>query len=187
VNHFYEGIPGFFDFQDLYREQVERVSEPARFVEVGAFMGKSSAFMAVEIVNSGKNISFDVVDCWDVVPWRATEWKIPIGPQGVMGEFMRHHLEGGTLKHIRPIRAYSLEAARMHEDKSLDFVFIDDDHRFEAVESGIRAWLPKIKKGGVLAGHNINGSKGVKDGVGVVFGTEWKRVSKDCWMYRVGR
>jgi len=183
MDHFYESIPGFFNFEDLYRWQVERAADGARFVEVGAFMGKSSAFMAVEIVNSGKSIVFQVVDCWDVIPSRALREHIGIGPEGVIGHFMANHQQGGTLPHIRPVRAYSLEAVRLHEDASLDFVFLDDDHTRKAVASGVRAWKRKVKTGGILAGHNI-ALPDVHRGVCDVLGDAWKHTSRDCWFHR---
>lgn len=38
----------------------------------------------------------------------------------------------------------------------LDFVYIDGDHRYESVKKDIELYYPKIKKGGVLAGHDYN-------------------------------
>ena len=43
---------------------VGRFESGAHFVEVGTFLGKSAIYMAVEIINSGKNIKFDCVDHW---------------------------------------------------------------------------------------------------------------------------
>src|SRR5207253_8367684 len=39
-------------------------------------------------------------------------------------------------------------------DASVDFVFIDAGHDFNSVCNDIRVWLPKVKPGGVLAGHD---------------------------------
>lgn len=52
------------------------------------------------------------------------------------------------------IRKSSLEAAKDFEDGSLDFVFIDADHTYDATKADIAAWGPKVKKGGLLCGHD---------------------------------
>ena len=46
--------------------------------------------------------------------------------------------------------------AKQVKDKSLDFVFIDADHRYPAVIKDLAAWVPKLKPGGVLCGHDIH-------------------------------
>jgi predicted O-methyltransferase YrrM len=52
--------------------------------------------------------------------------------------------------HIAP----SPVAAEMFDDESLDFVYIDGDHSYEATLKDIKAWTPKVKKGGIVAGHD---------------------------------
>jgi hypothetical protein len=52
------------------------------------------------------------------------------------------------------IRAYSVEAARQITDESLDFSYIDADHSFGGCVSDLIAWWPKIRPGGILAGHD---------------------------------
>lgn len=41
-------------------------------------------------------------------------------------------------------------------DDELDFIFIDGDHSYEATLADITNYWPKIKKGGIFAGHDIN-------------------------------
>lgn len=53
------------------------------------------------------------------------------------------------------LRMPSLEASRQIEDRSLDFVYIDGDHRFDAVMMDIILWAPKVKPGGIVAGHDF--------------------------------
>lgn len=54
------------------------------------------------------------------------------------------------------IRNRSLEAAREVPDGSLDFVFIDANHSYGACKDDINAWLPKLKPGGLLCGHDYD-------------------------------
>lgn len=48
----------------------------------------------------------------------------------------------------------SLDAANDFEDESLDFVYIDADHDYAAVKADLEAWFPKIRHGGLVAGHD---------------------------------
>lgn len=55
---------------------------------------------------------------------------------------------------ITPIRMASVDAAKTYSDESLDVVFIDAGHSYEAVKADILAWYPKVKRGGYIAGHD---------------------------------
>lgn len=48
----------------------------------------------------------------------------------------------------------SVEASKFVLDRSLDLVFIDGDHSYEGAKRDILAWKPKLKIGGILAGHD---------------------------------
>lgn len=52
------------------------------------------------------------------------------------------------------IRKPSVDAARDVPDGSLDFVYLDADHWFDPVIADLQAWIPKVRKGGVVAGHD---------------------------------
>lgn len=66
MEHFADRIHGWFDESDMlfYQSIVAAAPSLAHFVEVGSWKGRSSAYMAVEIHNSGKKIQFDCVDTW---------------------------------------------------------------------------------------------------------------------------
>ena len=53
-------------------------------------------------------------------------------------------------------RQHTVEAAKGVQDESLDFVFIDADHSYEGCLADIRAWGPKVKFGGLIAGHDYS-------------------------------
>jgi len=48
----------------------------------------------------------------------------------------------------------SIDAARLIDDNSLDFVYIDANHCKNAVAAELQAWHPKIRSGGMVAGHD---------------------------------
>lgn len=56
-------------------------------------------------------------------------------------------------KKITFIRQSSMEAVTYVQD-GLDLVYIDADHGYEAVKDDILAWSKKIRRGGILCGHD---------------------------------
>ena len=177
MQHFYQNIgEDWFTYPNLYRNVVQRFGNGAHFVEVGSWKGRSAAFMGVELYNSNFNIKFDCVDTWEG----------PIEHQhmnliSLYDEFLRN-IEP-VKDYINPIRTASLEAAKLYEDSSLDFVFIDASHEYQDVLDDINAWLPKVKEGGIIAGHDY-GFGNVNRAVNEFFKGKKFDVAEDCWIYK---
>ncbi len=155
MKHFFQTITGWFDFEDVYTFMVQRAPQQAHFVEVGAFLGKSTSFMAVEISNSGKVITFDVIDTWrgsaEHMVGGKHETKVVV--QGTLYENFKSNTK--LVEHlINPIQSSSLEAVCRYEDASLDFVFLDASHEYMEIKADILAWRPKVKPGGFIGGHD---------------------------------
>lgn len=55
------------------------------------------------------------------------------------------------------IREDSLEASRLFQEGSLDFVYIDAGHTYEDASSDINAWAPRIRPGGAPDGTRLYG------------------------------
>ena len=53
------------------------------------------------------------------------------------------------------LRERSVQAAKMFDDGSLDFVYLDGNHAPEAIREDMAAWLPKVKKGGIFCGDDF--------------------------------
>lgn len=192
MDHIHEAIPGWFDFADLYSAAVAAApsSSPAHFVEVGTFFGKSAAFMAVEIANSGKPIRFETCDTFDGVPQNAyTDPGAFAEQEAFRAQF--GSLEEAARRQLAPVAAYvtirvghSLQLAKSYPDASLDFVFLDNDHSAPHVAAELEAWWPKIKPGGLLAGHDVDWPS-VATSVGgwcVRTGQMYRKVSQRCWV-----
>jgi hypothetical protein len=51
---------------------------------------------------------------------------------------------------------FSVEAAHLVPDRSLDFVYIDANHTFEGLVADFASWVPKVRTGGIIAGHDYH-------------------------------
>jgi len=151
----YADITGFMHYEHLYRQVVESASLGMHFVELGAWKGRSTFFMAALIIASGKEIRLDVVDTFegaDVVGQADDEDKLAGRVREVFDanvEPVREHI--GSVLHMR-----TDEACRLYQDDSLDFVMVDTDHSFEGANTDITCWWPKLKDGGIMAGDDYN-------------------------------
>ncbi len=56
--------------------------------------------------------------------------------------------------HAMLMRMTSREAAPLITNASLDFVFIDGNHDYAYVREDIALWSDKVKRGGIIAGHD---------------------------------
>ncbi len=141
MDHIYQNIKGWFSFPNLYKSMVEKFPSGSRLVEVGSYHGCSFSYLVIEAINSGKK--FDIVAV-DACPWDDVEPSFRENMKPLEGNFRT--LFGGD----------SFDRARDFEDNSIDFCFIDANHTYEYVSRDIAAYLPKMKKGGVIAGHDYN-------------------------------
>jgi hypothetical protein len=190
--HRYAQIPGWFDFQDVYLRAIERTPHGGRVCEVGTFFGRSLSFLATEIINSGKFIELHSVDRTDVVGNRERE-EHPEIPHAtfdlfegckladILDMYLSPCLAGGGLFWVHRALS-SMEASACYENESLDFVFIDASHDFASVLADLRAWWPKVKPGGTLAGHDhTHHFPGVEQACHEVFGVMYN-VMGSCWV-----
>jgi len=57
-------------------------------------------------------------------------------------------------KNATVIRKTSMEALKDFKDESLDFVYIDANHILKYAIEDIDGWSKKVRKGGILSGHD---------------------------------
>lgn len=183
IPHYYADIPGFFDYDQLYDDVVENAADNSHFVEVGALFGRSTCYLAERIQSCGKRIRLDVVDTWINLP---PDSMFQMAVREAAGDpykmFLLNMERFGVAHLVRPLKLESIEAAQMYRDSSLDFVFLDADHSFEAVCRDIEEWAPKVKTGGILAGHDYYMPE-VQQAVQETLG-EHSFYAPSCWMVR---
>ena len=121
-------------------------------LEIGSFLGASAAIIGCAIMR--RNGVLHCVDTWQNQAMDEPE-------RDTWPEFQRNVKSFGKM--IIPHRGFSAIIANSL-DLQLDFLFIDGDHRPEAVEQDLTSWMPKLRKNAVVALHDIGWAHGVKDG-----------------------
>lgn len=184
MNHFFSSIQGWASFIFLYREEVEKAKDGAVFVEIGAWKGRSTAYMGVEIENSKKDIQFYTVDTFKGSD-EIQHDNDPICKAGKLEEHFRENIK--PVKHRVNVHVGdSSTFAAEFENESIDFIFVDGDHTREGVMKDLVAWYPKLKRGCRIGGDDIRW-RSVKESVEEFFGcvpniTDNK---KHWWMRKV--
>ena len=75
----------------------------------------------------------------------------------------------------------SLEASKLYEDESLDVVFLDASHKYEDIKDDMIAWYPKVKKEGIIGGHDYTWCDDVRIAVNEFFKNKTIYESEGCW------
>jgi predicted O-methyltransferase YrrM len=172
----WQTVPGWFNFDDVYEEAVASApaDRPSRFVEIGVLFAKSTLFMAELIAQSKKPITFDAVDNFAHLgpnaglhfaelamlnPKNDVDLALQITSLAKRGashlDLATYILKSTPLReHVHLVYSSGQVRAESYPPASLDFVFIDALHTYEDTLSLLRAYLPRIRPGGVLAGHD---------------------------------
>ena len=131
---------------DLIRDLNNLIGE-GRGVEVGVFKGEFSRL---------------ILQNWVGTLYMVDVWK-PLG--GEYDDYANHKNHNDPYKNAIDntdsfgdrgimIRTNSKKASEMFEDESLDFVYIDANHSYNFVKEDIKIWFPKLRKGGIMSGHD---------------------------------
>lgn len=140
MEHFYKTVTGNFTFPDFYSWLATQLPKdrPSKGVEVGVKCGQSCSYLAVELINNNVPCTIDLVDLVSKESY-INNLKPVI------------HMIGACHEHRN-----SWDVGKDYSDASLDFAFLDGDHSYEGLKKDIEAWLPKVKKGGIIAGHDFS-------------------------------
>lgn len=147
-------VPAYwFGYSYLYDDIVSKTTEPSEFVEVGAWMGASSNYMATQIKEAGKPIHFTTIDTWKGTDDEDIHQDI-VGKFN--GDIFYEFMENTVLSNnkIDCIKDTSENAAKLYQNNSIDFIMLDGGHSYEAVTDDIKTWYPKVKPGGIISGDD---------------------------------
>jgi predicted O-methyltransferase YrrM len=170
----YQEIDGWFNHEAAYDYLIAQMPEGGTFVELGAWLGKSSAYLCDKA--TGKQIT--IIDSFKgTAEYIDSYYKL-----AKTNDIYELFLENMGERKFKAIKSTSKAASKKFQDKSLDVVFIDLNHSYESVKEDIALWLPKVKKGGILAGDDYHENwPGVIQAVDeLLYG---RAFIGDCWIY----
>ena len=138
----------------------------------GIEIGVKEGVFSKHILENSNNLNLYLLDCWDNQPDLKYHDVSNVDNQTQV-QFMKNTISNVSkfFHNVKIIKGYSDEFVNFFEDNFFDFIYIDANHSYEAVKNDINKWFPKIKKGGLFAGHdyldavNSNGVFGVKSAV----------------------
>jgi predicted O-methyltransferase YrrM len=150
------------------------------FIDVGCFIGGFTSVMArVAKERGGIVYAIDAfkravppMDFWDM--HRDNDVKT----------ILKKNMESiGCGDCVEIIEGLSEEVSHSFVDDSFDLIFIDADHETESVLKDIDSWYPKLKKGGIICGHDFD-----KETVQRAISQRFLRVNVDTaiWSYKKG-
>ena len=149
----YQLPQGWFYGEDIseYRQLVEDVPEGGTIGELGCARGRSICSVA-DIIKR-KKLKVIIVDTFE-----GTAGEPSYGDK-FRKEFEDNIKRFGIDAEIH--EGYTHDVVEDISNGTFDLLFIDADHSYESVKQDIEDWLPKIKVGGKISGHDYGNVPGV--------------------------
>ena len=151
-------------------------------IEVGSWKGRSTHALLSGVAKAG-NGTVIAIDTWAGSKDPQDLTNSMAKTEDIYATFMKNV---GSFPNLKTIRKFSVDAAKDFEDGSIPFFFLDAGHSEEEVTEDIKAWLPKIKKGGIFAGDDYlpNTWMGVCEAVRKAFGGP-DEIHGKIWVHHV--
>ena len=129
--------------------EIVQIPNP-KFLEIGSWTGISTSVLA-KYAKEKDGVVY-AVDWFKGTPHTSLTNLAEATP--ILPIFTQNMAELGLSGNIKVKVMLSEEAVAEFPDNSLDFIFIDGDHRYAEVKKDLIMWYPKLKPGGVFCGHD---------------------------------
>ena len=118
--------------------------------KIGAEIGVARGTWAKQILKRMPQLKLYLVDLWE--PYAE---YLDFPDEKVLSFYpdVKENVKGYNVEFIKE---WSHIAAEQFEDESLDFVYIDANHIYEYVVQDLACWSKKVRKGGIVCGHDYN-------------------------------
>jgi hypothetical protein len=122
---------------------------------IGAEIGVETAAFSKYLLDTGLFERLYSIDPWAALIPGVTQDGEQYYSENAMKTYL---LAKDTLRmygdQSRILRTESAKAVKYFEGAAFDFIFLDGDHTTQGVKLDLETWWPKIKVGGMLAGHD---------------------------------
>lgn len=138
---------------------IKRQGEKLKGIEIGTCRAESTAYFLEKCPN------IDLLTTID--PYKGyQDWNGEITQETVerFMEVAKKNLKQYG-KRVKMLREESVNAAGTFKDESVDFIFVDGDHSYDATLADCEAYYQKLKKGGIFCGHDYQTIESVKRSV----------------------
>ncbi len=128
-------------------------------IEIGTFLGGSAEALLEGMPDDGHLTCIDTFEGTPGSPTDLNGMRSKEAGRTFDREFILSYLSGRLQPYhgrMEIIVGESLEVVRDFKPASADLVFLDGAHDYENILADIRAWLPIVKPGGILCGHDYD-------------------------------
>jgi hypothetical protein len=136
-----------YEIPDVSREDLPMFFKEMGY-KTGAEIGVYKGQFSIKFAEVGLNL-------FAVDPWRIyKDFGNPRGQERL--DFQYEHTKRllNPYPNVTIVRKASMEAVEDFKDESLDFVYIDANHDFRYIAEDLVEWTKKVKKGGIVSGHD---------------------------------
>lgn len=131
-------------------DMIRQVPQGGRAIELGVLAGGYSA----AILGIMRPDELVLVDCWkhQVGAYELDSTDTPDDQQEALYQSVKSHF--APYPEVRIIRSFTHDAVSQFPDEYFDFLYLDACHLYAAVKQDLADWYPKVKHGGLFAGHD---------------------------------
>jgi predicted O-methyltransferase YrrM len=169
MKHKYFTIPGWFNMHEAYDLLLHHCEDGDEILEIGPFMGRSTSYLATNIINSGKKVHLYALDTFRGSSEHSNlEIHQTKGYYDIFLKNCQEYIDKGVLTPLK-CRSDDINTLARFGEKHFQGIIVDGAHEYEAVMDDILNWWPKLKDGGSMVGDDMalpSVQQAVKDTIG---------------------
>lgn len=129
----WQDIEGWFGFQQIYDKMIREAAPNDTLVEIGSWLGKSTAYLVSRAKLSGKSLYITAVDRFGDRAYR---------------KFIENMTRAGAVDVLAVMPMSSQNAVQNVHDNAIFAVFLNGSYK----PKDILDWYSKVKPGGIIGG-----------------------------------